>query len=272
MNYFLFKFRKKNLYLPLFVLLSTSVLWGCDAGVLSDSGDSDQLTNLPVQENLVLHLEADRGVAVEENKVTGWIDNSLLGNDLTSVGDPSLIARSSNNQPTIHFDGQVDKLERTFDLKGLPTGSSDRTAFMVVKYNSKGFGGFAYGHPTDNNVFGLVVDTKGDLAIQAWGQDNDRHTKVIGNGSGWLTQSAKLEQGVLTYYKNGVELNKYTHNYNTIPDRIVVGAEIDNSSQVDMEVSAILVFDRALNEVERREIESYLQDKYFLQSTNLENE
>ena len=272
MSRFFSKLKKNILYSPLFIFFSTSILLGCN-GNISDSKDAEELTDLPVKENLVLHLEADSGVVVEENQATSWIDNSLLGNDLTtSIGDPRLIAESSNSQPSIHFDGQVDKLEQTFDLKGLPTGNSDRTVFMVVKYNSDGFGGFSYGSPTNNNAFGLVVDSNGDLAIQAWGKDNDLVTQVMGNGSGWLTQSAKLEQGVLTYYKNAVQLNQHTHNYNTIPDRLVVGADLDNSSQVDMEVSAILVFDRALNESERQKIESYLQDKYLLQSEDLENE
>ena len=267
MNHFS-KFKINTLSFSLSILSSISLLSGCNFKA-ADSKDAEGLTDLPVKENLVLHLEADRGVAVADNKVTGWIDNSLLGNNLTtSVGDPTLVVQSSNGQPAIHFDGRADRLERTDDLNGLPAENSDRTVFLAVKYSSNGFGGFAYGRPTSNNTFGLVVDNSGDLAIQAWGQDNDRRTKVMGNGSGWLTQSAKLEQGILTYYKSGVKLNNFAHQYNTIPEQLVVGAEIDNSSQVDMEVSAIVVFQRALSEPEREKVEAYLQNKYLSDTEN----
>ena len=257
---------KQKKYFGLISLLAiTSILGGCNISTINPK-KSDKSVNLPIQKDLVLHLETDSGVATQGNQVTGWIDNSLLGNDLIASGNPLLIADGLNGQPTIRFDGDDDRLERTTDLNGLPNGNSDRTIFMVAKYNGNGYGGFTYGQPSNNSAFGLVVDQEGDLAIQAWGADNDNHTKVHGNGAGWLTQSAKLEGGILNHYKDSVQLNSDPHNYNTIVEQMMVGAEIDGDPYVDMEIAAIIIFNRALNEDEMKKIDSYLQNKYFLAS------
>ncbi|WP_019504104.1 hypothetical protein [Pleurocapsa sp. PCC 7319] len=247
------------------VLAITLMLTGCDLSI-SNPREEESSIKLPVKNNLVLHLQADRGVAMEEGRVTGWIDYSLQGNNLDAVGDPRLILEGLKDQPTIHFDGQEDLVESNFELKGLPTGNSDRTMFMVAKYNSKGYGGFSYGKPSNNNSFGLVVDSEGYLAVQAWGQKNDNLSKVDGNGSGWLTQSVKLQSGVLTHYKNGVQLNSISHDYNTISQQLIIGAEIDRELHIDMEIAEIIIFARALNETERQQVESYLQQRYFAKS------
>lgn len=246
-------------------ILTLVVLCSCRTNII-DFKKSDTSIDLPIQKNLVLHLKADSGVATQGTQVTGWIDNSLIGYELIASGDPIFVANSINGQPAIRLDGNDDILERNFGLESLPTGNSDRTVFMVAKYNSNGYGGFTYGKPFNNNTFGLVVDSEGYLAVQAWGQENDKLTKVDGNGSGWLTQAAKLEAGMLSQYKNGVQLSSVAHQYNTVAEQLVVGAEINNNNHVDMEVAEIIVFDRALDDAERQKVESYLQQKYFLRS------
>ena len=222
---------------------------------------------LPVTSGLVLYLEADSGVTTNGgNLVTGWSDLSGSGNDLIGAGDPRLVSNGLNGQPVIAFDGDGDKLERTIGLTGLPTGGDDRTIFVLANYKSNGYGGFAYGSAELNQTFGLAVDNDGDLLIQAWGNGNDNTTDVNGTGVGWLTQSAKLSGGNLTHYKDGVEIDSSSHAYNTSAERLVLGAEIDSSPYLDMEVAAVLVFDRALSEAEREQVEAYLQQKYFASS------
>ena len=43
----------------------------------------------------------------------------------------------------------------------------------------------------------------------------------------------------------------------------MIGAEFDNSPNLDMDVATVLVYDRALSEVERQQVEAYLQQRYF---------
>ncbi|MGB5711274.1 MAG: hypothetical protein WBM44_10245, partial [Waterburya sp.] len=63
---------------------------------------------------------------------------------------------------------------------------------------------------------------------------------------------------------DGATIDSSIHNYNTSLDKLVVGAEIDSSPYLDMEVAGIIVYDRALNEAELQQVNSYLEDKYGL--------
>ena len=106
-------------------------------------------------DGLVLHLEADSGVTVTDmtTDVVTWADQSAQGNDLSAAGAPQLVG-----QPVIAFDGIDDVLQRTADIMGLPAGDADRTMFVVVNYDSAGYGGVAYGNAGVNDeVFGIPL-------------------------------------------------------------------------------------------------------------------
>ena len=153
--------------------------------------------SIPVTAGLVLNLDANEGVMTDgTDLVTGWSDQSGLGNDLTSSGDPRVINDALNGQAVIHFDGAGDKLERLL-ANGLPAGNADRTIFMVAKHNNNngGAGGFVYGQAASNQAFGLMVDNEGEFGIQGWSRRNDLRTSEMGVGAGWVTQSAVLEAG-----------------------------------------------------------------------------
>ena len=242
-----------------------------DQGLVSNAATVDvtinppSTSNLPITDGLALHLEADSGVTTDgSDLVTGWTDQSGFGNDVTGAGDPRLVADGLNGQPVIAFDGDGDKLENILGLNGLPEGGEDRTVFFLANYKSNGTGGFTYGNNATNEAFGTVVNNQGDLAIQAWGFGQDNPSNVDGTGAGWLIQEAKLEGGVLTHYKDGTVIDSSPHSYNTSSDKLVIGAEIDSSPYLDMEVGAVIVYDRALTDAERQQIEAYLQDKYSL--------
>jgi len=215
---------------------------------------------------LVLHLEADTGVASTGSTVTGWSDQSSEGNDLVGAGDPQLLNGALNGQPVIDFDGNGDKLERTDTLNVLPAGGTDRTAYIVVNYRSAGFGGFAYGTgfgPPDtcNQTFGLVVNLQGRLTVQGWCNDFDSGS--AGTGRGWLVQSALISAGEMSHYLNGNLIDTQVHSYNTVLSNLVLGAEIDSDPFIDMQVAAAIVYDRALTAAEQAQVQEYLQTKYF---------
>ena len=71
--------------------------------------------------------------------VTGWLDQSGNGNDLTAGGDPQLVAAATpSGQPAIAFDGSGDHLARVASLNNLPAGGADRSMFVVARYRSGG--------------------------------------------------------------------------------------------------------------------------------------
>lgn len=221
----------------------------------------------PVSQGLVLHLESDFGVVSSGASVSTWQDLSGTGNHLTAAGSPTLVGGALNGQDFIYFDGVDDRLERLSGLDGLPGDADDRSVFAVVSYDSAGFGGLAYGTPVGpcatagNQVFGLVVDPSGRLMVQAWCVDFP--SNVVGTGSGWLTHAAIVDQQVLFHYRNSSLIDTRGHTFHTDSDgRLVIGAELDASPHVEMKVAAVLIYDRALSETERQQIEGYLSDKY----------
>ena len=137
-------------------------------------------------DGLVLHLEADNGVttAMGTTDVTDWADQSAQANDLTAAGAPQLVADAVNGEAAIAFDGVDDTLERLANVMGLPAGDADRTMYIVVNYDSAGYGGVSYG--TDgvlNEVFGLIVAPNGNLTVQGWGVANDFISATPGTGA-----------------------------------------------------------------------------------------
>ncbi|MFV2004531.1 MAG: Ig-like domain-containing protein, partial [Gammaproteobacteria bacterium] len=222
-------------------------------------------TQSVVTSGLVMHLEPDQGLYATGGAVLSWADQSGLDNDLQSAGNPQLVnAVDLNNHLVVDFDGVGDKLERTLALDGLPAGNADRTVYMLAKYRGTGFGGFAYGTAACNQAFGLVVDASGNLAVQGWCTANDFASPDLGTGAGWQVQSAVLNAGTLTHYKNGVQIATAAHTYTTVLSNIVMGAELNSGTFIDMQVAAVLVYNRALSAAELLQVETYLNDKYIV--------
>lgn len=210
----------------------------------------------------VLLLEGDAGVAMSGQTVTGWVDQSGNGNDLDVVSGNPTTGFSPSGVPVVETDGVLDKLVRTGAITGMPSGSSDRTVFMVVDYRDDGFGGFTWGRRRNNRVFGPVVNTAGDLAVQGWGGGNDLSSSTVGNGAGWLVQTVMVDVNTMTHYADGSLIDTRSHTWNTDPQSIVLGAEFDGSPQLEMSIGAVVVYDRALSAAERQQVESYLSGKY----------
>ncbi|NOT29202.1 MAG: DUF1080 domain-containing protein [Planctomycetes bacterium] len=215
---------------------------------------------------LVLQLESTEFVA--GGPVTSWSDLSGRGNHVFAAGDPVLVvAATPAGKPAIHLDGQGDKLER-FDvpnaLSGLPTGSADRSVFLVARYDgSSASAGIAYGTGSNNHAFGLMIrHPSGLLALQGFGVVHDLVSSTQGTGAGWLTQSVVLAGGQARLFKDGAQIAQWLHTYDTTLTKLVIGEEIANLGFVDMQVAAVLIYDRALSDLERSAVESYLSGKY----------
>ncbi len=210
---------------------------------------------------LVLRLEADEGVAATAGTVTLWQDLSGQGNDLNEVsGDPQWEQEGLNGHAVISFDGTGDELRRSADLNNLPAGAADRTVIMVANYRSLGYGGFAYGDNACGNTFGLGVTNTGNLFVQRWCAD--QKTDIAGTGAGWMIQAATISGNTMTHYLNGNVIATGNNGFNTLVDRMVLGAEIDGSPTLDMQVAAIYIYDHALTEQEMATLSATLSTYY----------
>ncbi|SFR67880.1 PQQ-dependent sugar dehydrogenase [Halogeometricum limi] len=220
--------------------------------------------------DVVAQYEADTGVQTDADGVTTWADTSGNGNDLTARGAPQFDADAGNGSGAIVLDGQDDALAID-GATGLPQGDSDRTMFVVANYRSEGFGGAAYGSAAQNRAFGLAVDNDGKLAVQGWGGNYDQVSSKQGTGAGWVVQNVVYEDGTFTHYANGEQIDTGAHGFNTQGDKLVVGEELNGGENVAMDVSAVVIYDRALSDQERREVETYLRQKYVGDTSAEEN-
>lgn len=217
------------------------------------------------REGLALHLDAGNGVVREGEVVSAWRDLSVAGNDVVAVGEPRFSETAIGGRPAIDLDGVNDALVRDPGLTGLPAGNDDRSVFAVLQYDGTGLGGVSYGTANDNQTFGLVVDSAaaGSLAIQGWGAQNDFTSPAIGLNAGPLVQSAIYAAGQLRHFRDGEQIDVIDHDFATAPARLAIGSEIDGAPFVDMTVAEVLIYDRALSELERQQVQGFLSEKYF---------
>ena len=209
----------------------------------------------------VLALEGDSGLAQSGGAVARWTDQSGNGNDLTTVKGNPTVGSAPSGAPAVDFDGTVDSLERVGGLNGLPADAAPRSVFLVAEYRDTGWGGFAYGQRFRNRTFGTVVSAGGNYAVQKWGAP-DFESTVRATNQGWAVQSAIYDGATLSHFVGGNLIGTASHTFDTEPDKIVLGAELDGSPQLNMSVAAVLVYDRALSAPERSQVEAYLTAKY----------
>ena len=227
---------------------------------------------------LVALFEADQNVSTTANNVVdGWLDGSGNGMDLTGFGDPTYLENATpTGQSAIAFDGNGDKLERSGsgNLSFLPEGDEARTVFFVADYQAMNrYVGVSYGDAAQNEAFGLTLNgIGGKMTLQGYGATHDVVTAVdgFGNNDGsagddWMVHSVVYQGGAsdaYAMYKNGVNIASGTRNFATDVKKLVIGEEIGKAGFGTLEVSALLIYDRALSASERQEVEAYLSEKY----------
>ncbi|MEQ1850418.1 MAG: HYR domain-containing protein, partial [Chthoniobacteraceae bacterium] len=227
-------------------------------------------TTIPVTTGLVLHLDSTQGVTKTGNTVTAWADSSVNGNNVVAVSNPQHgTVLTPLGLPAIRLDGVDDQLQRTATLTGFPSGNTNRTMFVVTKYNSSTWwAGVAYGTAASNQAFGLnVKHPTGELVLQGYAGGNDLVSTTPGIGAGWMVQSALLNGGTATHFKDGTQIGQWVHTYNTAPSKLVIGAEIGGLGYVGMDVAAVVLYNRALSASERADVEAYLRSKYLVDTT-----
>ncbi len=221
--------------------------------------------NTPITDGLVLRLETINGVLVVNGVVVGWDDTSGSGNDLDqSSGDPTLgTAVTPTGEDAVVFDGVDDALSRLSNIAGLPAGSADRTMFIVTEYTAvDSYAGFSYGNDRNNQAFGLIASQSDDLSLQGWGVQNDFATEIGAVASGWMVHSVVLEDGQFNVYRDGILIDSGDHVFATVVNQLSLAQNLNGNGENGMAVSAVLVYDNALNVNDRLQTEAYLRETY----------
>ncbi|MEM7165196.1 MAG: immunoglobulin domain-containing protein [Planctomycetota bacterium] len=216
-----------------------------------------------IADGLVLHLEADSGIVASGSSVLAWQDQSGLGNDVVAVGAPQLVPNALAGKPVILCDGFDDALERVSSLGGFPSGATNRTVMALVNYQDNGPGGVGFGAGNCNEAFSLeIVPPVGLLAVSGYCGTNNFTTPIVGNGAGWIVHSAIVDNDALTHYQDGAAIGTATHTFATVADMLRIGRDIDGSPFTQMQIAAVLVYNRALTPTEHDETIAFFNDKY----------
>jgi len=221
----------------------------------------------------VLRLESTSGVNGEW-RVRSWSDLSGNGNDLYANGNPRLVnGLTPSGIQAIELDGNWDFLGRTArhsSLQGLPAGNQDRTVLTLARFVDTDFsGGVSYGSSRTNQGFGLEVKRQGGrLTLRGYGSNNEMCSDSQVLGAGWCIVGAVLDQGTLTLLQDGAVVLSRNHTFDTRVRELYVGQNLYHWGAVEMDVAAVLIFDRALTQQELADVTSYLSEKYLAPARN----
>lgn len=241
-----------------------------------------------INDNLVLWLKADCGVEEDDlddaeigDTIVNWLDQSGLGNDLVNdVGlapDYSLIG----GYPVVDFSAGASYLRGPSVLSGntartmivvaqpiiLIGGTANNCAFSLSSNNGAGEGyQLCFEAPDITNNTGLALRVSGNRVmnyttstteptlIQTSGTTgiNVSATDFYANGQ-LLTDQLALSDNTLNTDNSGVTAGGFDNNGDFIPE---------TAYDYNGYIHEVIVFDREITCIERKQIEFYLEDKY----------
>jgi glucose/arabinose dehydrogenase len=243
-------------------------------------------STVPAAEDLVAYFESDLNVIQNGGTVSEWLSGAGTNMDLVAAGDPTFVTNvTPSGQAAISFDGDGDKLSRTTaggqSVGPLPTGNASRSMYFVVDYQKMNgvYAGVTYGQGAPNKAFGLVLNGNGGLlTVQGWGGGNDYIASdedglgSIDGGSGddWFIHSVRYDGNTIRHYRNDELIDTETHPFNTVVESFVIGEEIAGAGFAELDVAALFLYDKELNDSEHAQVLQYLTNKYL--ATNPTNQ
>jgi hypothetical protein len=221
---------------------------------------------LPQSDKLVLWLRADRGVEIDDQRrVQKWQDLSPAGHHAaqeTNARRPSLVRDAVSGQPALRFDGRRQFLH----VQGQVLDSQQHTIFAVA--NDTGGDGLREIFSNWNGGAGNSV-TSAFLGLS--GKANVRFSdnfvpagEVTEPARHFILSAVSSESEVAVYQNGGVLARRETplapRNLETA---YVVGTQGNiNGEFWHGDIAELVVFNRALDELEHRQVTRYLAERY----------
>lgn len=264
---------------------------GVTLTVVDDLGGTGSITeSVPVnfpQNGLRLWLNADEGIAESEGAVATWQDQSGNNYDFTTsdaTERPTLVSNAVNGHAALRFDGDGDRLQNESTL-GIPNDSG-RTFFVVCKFDqavidtTKRSPVLMQGQSgSDRNHYGF----EGNSYLQT---DNKPYVYLVGStyrttavlDTAFSVHTLRTETfpawtdivNTTTYYVNGVNKGPLTeiafNHVNFNGDTTTLGSFAHRAdsgySSHDGDIAEVLIYEGALSDSDREEVEGYLARKY----------
>ena len=251
-----------------FAIVVCSSVWGCgteftSANAGADASGVSATSNLP-RRGLLLWLRSDRGVTNTDGYVSLWADQSGHNFDATQDDPnfrPTQVVGGIAGHPAVHFDGSDDFLN-------LPTLTADfaagLTIFAVVNeqtpasYNS--IVEFSNGSETDDIDFGEYQD---NLAYEV--ADNSTTGNSLTYGVAQLVGVVHRADTTLVLRSNGQNAGaaQFALPDSTAREQNFVGKSLyGDSATFPGLLAELLVYGRALNEVEVQAVETELKGRW----------
>jgi hypothetical protein len=199
---------------------------------------------------LSLWLKSNAGVTMDGSNVTAWADQSGNGNNVNDVANmPMLVNNFINGYPAIYFRG-TNYLYNS----GFTTTGGANTFFNVVKFLS------------GNRVFtsintNILIGSYGGYSDRMY-DGNDWTYEGTDPSTNWKLNSAYFGQGA-SFYQNGILLG--TSGSDIQLNGISIGGHPnweDGSGTAECYHAEVIMYNRKLSEIERQQVESYLNTKY----------
>jgi len=227
------------------------------------------IPGLPYSNNLKLHLDAsfinpeDSDEVVNNNEVKRWkdvssIDDSNNSNDYNAESDsgshPKLGITDLNNSYWRYIYGNNVEM----DTSSFSNNQNDMTVFMAVKLESS----YTNYSIIGNNDWDILYNASGNMEYRI--QDgSDTYNSIIStsiNPDKWyvLTGIVDNDNDILTFRMAG---QNNTQSYDLSSVNFDIG-NIDIELKNGINIAEIIVYDEALSDSHRDDVEEYLNDKY----------
>jgi len=230
----------------------------------SDTSVINQITffNPSTIPNMLLWLKVDKGVQSTLDSVSQWNDQSGKGNNAVQtdlVNRPTLIPNYLNGLPTLFFGGFSSK-SYMLTPKGLLDGLKNLTMFLTFRAINLNSNSAVFG---DNINYGQFdINTNGDS-----GRVTINGTTVRGVWSGgWENLTIECKPTANNVWENGVNVWANTGSLLPITSDIqqAIGryASAYGNFYGNFYITEIIIYNVALTDSQRIQIESYLKTKY----------
>lgn len=237
--------------------------------------------DLPLQiPGLQLWFRADAGITQSGGTVSQWSNqfgSGTAATQTTASHRPKFIAQAVNGKPALQFDGINDRLRFTLPVNGL-----SELTIVLVSANLDNENGGPDGRENaaicwpENSGWGTVHLSPFRSAVRmrfgTGGPNNlPSYTRPTPLQSGFSLTSA-VKKGTQNWmYVNGSQVLVNSGQWNLLGGNSSTG-QLGEGAPAGQnffgQIAEVLVFNRALTDTDRVQVERYLSDKYFGSSPN----
>lgn len=266
-----------TLYTGPFSVSSTTTLKAIAVQTYGSSGVSTSLIQIDAttanvsRTGLITWLKADNGTSLSSTNVTSWKDMSGTNDasQSTSASQPTFVSSAINGLPALSFNGTSKYLQFAPGFANLSPGFA---AFIVTKPTAVTAGArfFELGLGANDNNFYISQPNNTDVSVFAY--QNSTSSSLTASSAVTLSQY-QLLQAFNSPGANNASIHTNatlgtTGTLSTLFDltrtQNFIGRDAANSLFFNGEIAEIMLYNRPLSSLERKQVSGYLMARYAL--------